>query len=81
MKLFYSYSALYYNNFFLGKIFCKNLTQCLKTRICPSYLSTLPKSQLDVAQNIQSLPEGKFSILHHELVLINVGYCYFRIQI
>ncbi|XP_060863991.1 small ribosomal subunit protein uS2m [Metopolophium dirhodum] len=45
------------------KIFGKNLTHNLKTRICPSYLSTLPKSQLDVAEDEQSLPdESKFKL-------------------
>jgi len=83
MKLFYFCTTLCNNKFFSGKIFAKSLTHNLKTRICPSYLSTLPKSQLDVAQDEQFLPDGEFSILvlHLELVLLNVGHCYFRDQI
>jgi len=65
MKLFYFYSILYENNFCLGKIFGKNLTHNLKTRICPSFLSTFPKPQLDVPQDVPSVSDGKFSILHH----------------
>jgi len=56
----------------LGQIFGKNLHHNLKTRICPSYLSTLPKSQLDVAQDVQSFPDGKFFILYHKFILSNV---------
>lgn len=81
MQFIFFSSIFFINNFCLGKIFGKNLTHNLKTRICPSYLSTLPKSQLDIPQDVQSLPDGKFSILHHELVILNVEHFYFRIQI
>lgn len=66
-------------HFFLGKIFGKNLTHNLKTRICPSFLSTFPKPQLDVPQDVPFVSDGKFSILHNELV--NVLTFYSRIQV